>query len=282
MAESINFKSIDDLNRDILKNIHKIPKNVNLIVGVPRSGMLPANLIALYLNLPYTDLDSFIDGRIYGCGFRGTFIKEQKCKTILIVDDSICTGFALAKTKEKLKNVKGYKFLYYCVYGMAQSANKVDICCELVPSPRVFQWNMFHHKRILSMACMDIDGVLCRDPTPEENDDGEKYRRFLLTATPKFIPTVKIKTLISCRLEKYRNETEFWLHKHGIEYDNLIMLNLPDKASRIKWGKYGDYKAAEYKKKDYVFFIESSLSEAKRIKELTNKTVFCTETMKLV
>ena len=48
---------------------------------------------------------------------------------------------------------------------------------------------------------MDIDGVLCADPTPEENDDGEKYRHFLLNAPPLFIPKVTIGTLVTSRLE---------------------------------------------------------------------------------
>lgn len=51
---------------------------------------------------------------------------------------------------------------------------------------------------------MDIDGVLCADPTPEENDDGEKYRHFLLNTPPLFIPKVTIGTLVTSRLEKYR------------------------------------------------------------------------------
>jgi uncharacterized HAD superfamily protein len=31
----------------------------------------------------------------------------------------------------------------------------------------------------LKKACFDIDGVLCADPLPEQNDDGEKYINFL-------------------------------------------------------------------------------------------------------
>ena len=281
MAESIAFRSIADLNNCIFKNIAKIPKDVDLIVGLPRSGMLPANIIALYLNKPYTDIDSFLEGKVYGCGYRGNFIKDRDVKKILVIDDSISSGSAIAKAKEKLKNSK-FEFIYAAVYGRSESRLRVDICLEIIDGLRVFQWNMFHHKLILSMACMDIDGVLCRDPTPEENDDGKKYMEFLLTAEPKFIPSVKVKTLISCRLEKYRKATELWLKSNGIEYDNLIMLNLPNATERRKWNRYGDYKGNEYKKPGYVFFIESSLNEAKRIKEVSGKTVFCTEAMTLI
>ncbi len=60
------------------------------------------------------------------------------------------------------------------------------------------------------------------------------------------------------------------------------MLNLPNAQERQKWNKYGDYKGTEYKKSGYIFFIESSLSEAKRIKEISDKTVFCIETMSII
>lgn len=279
--ETIAYRSVSDLSKSILKNICKIPKNIDLVVGIPRSGMLPANLISLYLNKPYTDINSFLEGKIYACGDRGKFIKKTEIKNVLVVDDSIAHGYAINRAKEQLKN-EHFNFIYFVVYARTKSKDKINTYCELLDGDRIFEWNLFHHKNILESSCLDIDGVLCRDPLPEENDDGELYHKFLLTAEPKFLPTVKIKTLISCRLEKYRNETMFWLKQHNIEYENLILLNLPNKEARIKWGKYGEYKANEYKKPQYKFFIESSLNEAKTIKEKTGKSVFCIETMSLI
>ena len=52
----MNYRSVSDLNEVILRNIHIIPRDIDLVVGVPRSGMMPANLLSLYLNLPYTDI----------------------------------------------------------------------------------------------------------------------------------------------------------------------------------------------------------------------------------
>ena len=273
------YKSFSDLSKAILNKITVLQQmNIGLVVGIPRSGMLPANLIALYLNVPYTDIDSFIENRIYGAGDRQKYIKARS-NNVLVIDDSISAGIALKKAKDKLKNVKNYNLIYGAVYARSGSKHLVNFYCEIIDDDRIWEWNLFHNQLILGRSCMDIDGVLCRDPTPEENDDGEKYHKFLLTAEPKFIPTVKIKTLITCRLEKYRNETMFWLKKHNVQYDNLIMLNLPNASERRKWNKYGEFKGNEYKKNDYVFFIESSLIEAKKIKEVSGKTVFCTEIM---
>lgn len=61
----MNYRNIDDLNHCILQHLSILPRDFDLIVGVPRSGMFPANLLALYLNLPVTDIDSFRNGHIY-------------------------------------------------------------------------------------------------------------------------------------------------------------------------------------------------------------------------
>lgn len=276
------YKSFSDLSKAILNKITILQQmNIGLVVGIPRSGMLPANLIALYLNVPYTDIDSFVENRIYGAGDRQKYIKA-KSNNVLVIDDSISAGIALNKAKNKLKNVKNYNLIYGAVYARSSSKHLVNFYCEVIDGDRIWEWNLFHNQLILGKSCLDIDGVLCRDPTPEENDDGEKYHKFLISAEPKFIPTVKIKTLITCRLEKYRPETMFWLKQHNIQYENLIMLNLPNAEERRKWNKYGEYKGYEYKKPGYIFFIESSLNEAKRIKETSGKSVFCTEIMGII
>ena len=38
---------------------HRVPHDVDLIVGIPRSGMLVASILSLKLNLPMTDLYAF-------------------------------------------------------------------------------------------------------------------------------------------------------------------------------------------------------------------------------
>ena len=57
-TEKLNFITISMFNNTIYKNINKIPKDVDLIVGIPRSGLLVANLLALYLNIKLTDIDT--------------------------------------------------------------------------------------------------------------------------------------------------------------------------------------------------------------------------------
>ena len=60
----MNYRSFADLETCIVKNLHKVPRDIDLIVGVPRSGILVAAMLALYLNLPHTDIEGLIEGRI--------------------------------------------------------------------------------------------------------------------------------------------------------------------------------------------------------------------------
>ncbi len=276
------YRSFSDLNQIILKGLPKVPRDIDLIVGIPRSGMMPANLLALYLNKPYTDIHSFANGHIYTAGARSQFFDNKNLKKVLIVDDSIASGSALKKSKELLKNVPGeYEFLFCAIYVVPGKENMVDISFETVPLPRYFQWNILNHTD-LEKSCFDIDGVLCVDPTEEQNDDGPIYKDFVLNAPPLFIPGSKIGTIVSSRLEKYREETEIWLKKYNIRYNKLVLMDLPDKEARIRAGNHGEFKAQEYKSFEYKLFVESSLSQAREINRITKKPVLCTENFEMI
>jgi len=60
----MNYKSYDDLCSDIKNNLSQLYEyDFDLVVGIPRSGMIPAYMIALYLNINCTDLMSFIENK---------------------------------------------------------------------------------------------------------------------------------------------------------------------------------------------------------------------------
>lgn len=276
------YRNIADLNKLILKRLSVLPRDFDLIVGIPRSGMFPANLLALYLNRPYTDIGSFLNGHIYKAGERSQFFDNSDYKKILVVDDSINSGSALKKCKEQLKGMQEKFNIKYCaIYLVPGKEKQVDYYFEAVPLPRYFQWNIFNHTS-LQKACFDIDGVLCMDPTEEQNDDGPLYTDFILNAPPLFIPGAKIGTIVTSRLEKYRKETEAWLEKHNVKYEELVMLDLPNKEARQKANNHALHKAETYMKKPYVLFIESSLKQATDINRITKKPVLCTENFEMI
>ena len=277
----MKFVTVKELNKDIIDNLYKIPTKVDVIVGIPRSGMLVATLIALYMNKPLVDIDSFINHKIFTVGntknTQDCVNSYEDIKKVLIVEDSSYSGRSIMEAKEKLKNTKEIEKIYYATYVTSTTKELVDIFCEVIDEERVFEWNFMHHNKLIN-ACVDIDGVLCIDPTKTENDDGIKYKNFLLNAKPKYIPTRKVGYLVTSRLEKYRKETEEWLKRNNIEYKELFMMNLDSAKERQKLGNHAEFKANIYKKiKDANWFIESESNQAKEINRLTGKNVFCVE-----
>lgn len=276
----MNFVTYNQLIDTIGKNIKKLPHEIDLIVGIPRSGMLAANLIALSMNLPFTDLDGFLNNRIIGTGDtrkRQDWVKTvSQANHVLVVDDSISKGDAIKKAKDEIGKMKFEGKISYCaIYALPSNTKNVDIYFEICNHPRMFEWNYMHHW-MLEYACMDIDGVLCEDPSIFQNDDGKRYLDFLQTARPIVIPTKPVKNLVTCRLEKYRHETENWLNKHGVKYDNLVMLDCIDANGRNRISQ-GKFKGEFYKNSDCIIFIESNFEQALEICKISNKQVYCVD-----
>lgn len=281
----IEYRSIADINTTILRNLSRIPHDLDLIVGIPRSGLLAGSILALHLNLPLTDIDGFLAGRLLGCGPRlsrdRSILDASRKLRVFVVDDSINTGKQMQEVRKKLASQSTYhEILYAAVFGTHDTVHQVDFCFEAISPLRIFEWNIMH-SWILDMSCVDIDGVLCRDPTQLENDDGPRYLHFLKTAEPLILPTVSIGWIVSCRLEKYRNLTEEWLVNHGITYRELLMMNFPSKADRIASGTHGKFKAQLFAKTGAKLFIESSAEQAREIALYSGKQVYCFETAQM-
>lgn len=277
LFNNLYYKKFNDLAYDIKRNIDKIPNDIDLIVGVPRSGIIPAYMLGLFLNKQVCSLPEFLSGMFGENGMTRKINIAKNIKRVLIVDDTVNSGGSIQKVKERVADLSNkYEIKYMAVYGTNQGAyDHVDIVLNILPQPRMFQWNYLNHV-FLSAAAFDIDGVLCVDPTPEENDDGEKYEHFILNAKPLYIPKYKVGAIVTSRLAKYRPQTEKWLHDHGIEYDELYMLENMTAEERRRRGVHAKHKAKIYSEhKELAFFIESDINQAKEIAKLTNKRVFC-------
>lgn len=277
----VNYRTFQELSVCIRNGIQKLPQDLDLIVGIPRSGMIPAYMIGLMMNKPVCSIDEFLSGVMPSNGERRlNTAGESGKKHILIVDDSIHSGVAYGKAKERIlqADIGDCRIEWLAVYARKEVINIPDYYFELLETPRAFEWN-YLHSNLISKACFDIDGVLCVDPTEEQNDDGPKYRQFLLDAKPLFIPNVKIHTIVTSRLEKYRAETETWLKAHHVEYGELRMLNLASKEERIRMKAHATFKAQVYSElRDTCAFYESNRKQAAEIAMITGKPCFCVET----
>lgn len=140
---TVNYRSIADLNSLLLKKLNIIPRDFDLVVGLKESGLIPANLLSLYLNRPFSDLHSFLNGHIYKAGERGSFFSHNGSKKVLIVDDSLRTGSTLRKAKEKLAALSDhFQFSYCVVYIEPGTESEVDFYFEHLTHPHYFQWHL--------------------------------------------------------------------------------------------------------------------------------------------
>jgi uncharacterized HAD superfamily protein len=258
------------------------------VVGIPRSGLLAANLVALALNLPLADLEGFAAGRVFASGHTrrrpGAAPGEARPARALVVDDSVHTGGSIREARELLGQAGlADDAVFCCVYGdvAAASGGLVDILLEPVPQPRIYQWNVMHHA-VMADACLDIDGVLCCDPTHEENDDGERYGAFLRDAAPLVLPSWPVGYLVTSRLERYRAQTEAWLARHGVVYGELVMLDLPTAQARRESGSHGRFKGSFYRSCPARLFVESEERQALEIVAVSGKPVLSMETGELL
>lgn len=281
----MHYRSIADLNSAVTRSLHTLPRDLDLVVGVQRSGLLAANLLSLAANIPMTDLDGFVAGRMFSSGTtksRPTASSISTARKVLVLDDSINTGAAMREARARIASAGSTAtIMFAAVYGLRQGHKEVDYVFETIPQPRIFQWNLMHHI-VLERSCVDVDGVLCADPTADENDDGPAYQRFLRSARLLQRPSRRIGYLVTSRLEKYRAPTQSWLARHGIKYRKLIMLDLPSKRERQRRSAHAAFKADFYRSCDAVLFVESEYDQAAEIAKASGKPVLCTGTHKMV
>lgn len=268
----MNFKSIKDLAVDIREQlIPKLPRNIGIVYGVARSGLLPASIIATTIGAKLGTA-----GDIARCGDRGEYCDSGSGMRVLIVDDSIYGGGAMRHAKSLLI---GDNFLTCAVYASSKAIDKVDYYGMVLDGPRFFEWN-FNGIKATEEFMFDMDGVICEDPKVYD-DDGIKYQNEIKRVKPLYLPQVNIKVICTNRIERWRPETEEWLKNYNVRYDTLIMQPFDTAVERRIKSNPGIYKATHFKESTATVFIESHDWQAQKMSELVKKPILSIESMTL-
>ena len=291
--------SYNQLTEDTLALLPQIPKDVDAIVGVSRSGIFPASILAMHLHLPYFIFrrSGYLDVVDCGSGWRfldkNIFHKDKSYdvtlksfKHVLVVDDNSQSGTSNKITRN---NIQKYcnKFTLANVYVNKRSNHKPDISTREITFPIFMEWNAFNsiYTKYKRMA-FDFDGILCEDCYASDDDDGPKYLNFINNARLKYKVNRKIPLIVTARIEKYRNPTLKWLERHGMSVDKLIMHPAKTLEERRK-DDIAAYKAKHFQKFCETnsngshwsmitsFFVESNDKQAKRIASLSSGMVIC-------
>jgi len=275
------FLKTVDLMRDAQILASKLPPSTSRIVGVARSGLCAATMVAMLLHRPLSivrqSMGDVVDG---GNGWRLTG-NTSSDGPVVIIDDTVMTGNSFKHitpiVKKKFPNV-----LTAAVYVNPNAKIKPDIWAKDLAWPHILEWNVFNS--ILSPAmAVDFDGILCHDCPRGSDDDGPKYLEFIRGATPLYLPRkVPIPLIVTARIERYRKDTEDWLRRHDIKWYNLTMHPAKTLGERMK-DNIPAYKARHYKlwadkykvRPGPMIFMESEDWQAREIAKLSGKLCVC-------
>lgn len=261
--------SLTDLSRDSARLAAMVSGKVDCIIGVARSGLAPATIVAMMLHLPLFVLrESEKDIVDAGHGWR---LKTKQFKSPLVIDDTSCSGTSLAKVKQVVKDSQ-IDAQSAVVYYDTQSSEKVDYFVKVLPRPHVLEWNI-GNSVYASQMLWDMDGVICED-CPNYISDDEHYANWLDVAKPKCLPLRSKIRIATGRREMWRPQTERWLAKHGVQAELLMHPNgertgqsvIDHKANAVLRYAIGP-----------VAMLESDRRQALKIQEQTGKRVWYVE-----
>lgn len=263
-----------------------LPPDIVGIVGIARSGLLPASIVAMQLHRPMLVLEprGGTVHPVYG-GWRLDVspIPVPESGRWAVIDDTTLTGNSIrhARAIMRTSDANKVRCIYCSVYCNPSAHVKPDLYVRELPWPHILEWNVFNSIVSQSMAC-DFDGVLCHDCPPHLDDDGDKYVEWMKSVRPKYLPRrTAIPLIVTARLERYRADTEAWLAAWGIKCDELIMgpwgskqNRTVDAVIRLKAEHYQRFLKRPAYPPPHIF-VESDPHQAEQIAALSSGLVVC-------
>jgi hypothetical protein len=243
--------------------------------------MLPAGIVATRFDLPLADLEYFLmsGGRFYPArhgradGAYWAADRGRSSDCLLVLDDSSVTGATLKWAAAEIATHVATDRLNLelgAVYGAAgcdfPHAKPLD-------GPRLFEWN-WTRAAVLGEAMLDMDGLICEDPPPDVTRDPRAYAAWLPSAKPRYLPTRRVRAVVSARLEAHRQQTAAWLDRWGVNADELCLLDCTAKE-RGDFGLHVRHKVHHYGQSAAGLFCESDHRQALEIHSCTGKSVLC-------
>jgi hypothetical protein len=277
----IRLQQTSDLEQATRCIFRQLPPTISGVAGVPRSGMYSAALLSMWLHVPLYEVSPQHGLQAIGFGSRGRRIKVEPDSPILVVDDSVYRG----GTMQQIRNIMGDRpAIYAAAFVRPESRASVDIVGQLLPSPHLFTWNLFNNGILAGNAAnpalhggmgLDFDGVICED-CPRDGDDTpegtERYRQWIINAQPKWLPRItSVPLIVTFRQERFRRETEAWMHKWGVTCDRLVM----DQSDTFAARRFdvAKHKGDTFRESDCCLFIESNEMQARIIQKVAQKPV---------
>jgi orotate phosphoribosyltransferase len=123
---------VAELDLAITGYLPHFPRDIDLVVGIPRRGLLAATMIALYLNLPLTDVEGLCEGRLIQSGPRlATWNNRnplEHARKVLVVDYEVVHEDTIQEVRRRLGGLGGSspEILFTAVYVTPRWRHLVD------------------------------------------------------------------------------------------------------------------------------------------------------------
>lgn len=271
-----------ELVRDSRELANRLPQDVGRVVGVARSGITPASIVAKHLHVPIDIVDQQT-GKVVetGCGFRGLH-GSPRGSAVAMIDDTVMTGHSLLQVTQAVTRHYSTKVITAAVYCNPSAHRKPDVFAVSLPWPHLLEWNLFNSVLIQGSA-FDMDGILCEDCPPECDDDGDRYAEWMQNVRPLYPVRIEpIPLIVTARLEKWRPLTEAWLKKWGIRWKRLVMGPWSSLTERNRPLEVSSFKAEHFRQflrtargLEPHLFVESCPIQAREIATLSGGKTLC-------
>jgi hypoxanthine phosphoribosyltransferase len=243
---------------------------VDLIVGVARSGLLPAGVLAYDLHRPLWSVSPSAGLLDVGHGVRLDG-QAREVRRIAVVDDTTARGVAMREASALVRErFPDAELVRAVVYAHPHGMGEVDIVVREYPGLHYLEWNWCNAGHGVKCG-FDFDGIICHDL-----EDGPDYVRRITEAPPLYLPRRHpIPLIVTARPESVRAETLDWLDRHGLTCERLIMRDWDWNGCEWDGARVARFKADHFARSGLPMFAESDPFQAQTIAEITGKVVLC-------
>ena len=256
----------------------KLPSKC-IVIGMARSGMIPASIIATYNHCSLYSLD-LANKTIKNTG-SGRRANQRVGLEIILVDDLIWSGDSMKEAESIVKDTFPESKIHKVAIIARPASMKVLDHFAILQNFHFLEWN-FPNAEFTENYAFDMDGTLCDDFTEPDDDDGKRYLKAMKTMPATSIKPHKYPiNIITARLEKYREPTIKWLKDQGFVIGNLHMAPWKDKHEREQ-NDLVAWKSQVIKDNGYDGMVESNPFIAEGIFVKTQKPVICNTNKQLL
>jgi hypothetical protein len=260
------FVRTEQLVSDAQRLVEHLDPSIELVVGVTRSGLVPASIVAARLHRPLMTASHL--GRLVDVSQGKRFTGHgAETRHVLVLDGTAALAGTIGDVTPLIrKRFPRAQITRAVVYAHPHGQHEVDLFWAELAGAHFLEWN-WQNAGHGEHCGFDFDGILCRDTTPGEMR--------LTDIPPLYLPRrLPVPLIASGRGEECREASQSWLTRHGVRWERLELrpAHVPFEAHTIAL-----WKADVFASSGCTLFAESDPIQARLINERTGKPVLCPE-----